>query len=138
MERRLTDSTQTWKCNLVKPGQMDLTISVYSLLLLTVLCSTASQLCQKQAARVAIDTDGSVLNSWFLAGAALLGGGLLLWLMVLSRMEVSIAYPALSLNYVLVLLAARWLFGESIQLHRWIGSLSIIAGIAIMLGASGS
>lgn len=58
------------------------------------------------------------------------------WLLVLRRLDVSIAYPLLSINYVIVMLCAKWLFGETIPTHRWVGAFAIIAGICVL--ASGT
>ncbi|MBI1244334.1 MAG: EamA family transporter [Alphaproteobacteria bacterium] len=47
------------------------------------------------------------------------------WILVLSRVEVSLAYPMLSVGYVVNALAAWWLFGENLTPSR-------IAGIAVI------
>ena len=62
-----------------------------------------------------------------------LGLGLLVWLLVLQRLEVGIAYPMLSLNFVLITLVARYLFKESIDRRHWLGVGLVIAGV-ILLG----
>ena len=64
----------------------------------------------------------------------LLGIGLLLWMLVLTQLDVSLAYPLLSINYVLVLLAARFVFAEHVPSHRWVGAFAIVAGIVLLLG----
>jgi len=48
-----------------------------------------------------------------------------IWILVLSRVEVSLAYPMLSIGYVVNALAAWWLFGEDLTPTR-------IAGIAVI------
>jgi multidrug transporter EmrE-like cation transporter len=48
-----------------------------------------------------------------------------IWILVLSRVEVSLAYPMLSIGYVVNALAAWWLFGENLTPTR-------IAGIAVI------
>ncbi len=58
--------------------------------------------------------------------------GTLFWLLVLSRMEVSKAFPFLSLGFVLVLLASRYYFHETISTARWIGVMVIIIGIVLL------
>ena len=54
------------------------------------------------------------------------------WLAVLYRMEVSKAFPYLSLGTVLVLLASRYYFHESIGAVRWTGVAAIIIGITLL------
>lgn len=58
--------------------------------------------------------------------------GTLFWLAVLSRMEVSKAFPFLSLGFVIVLLASRYHFHEMVSTTRWIGVAAIIAGIVLL------
>lgn len=70
-----------------------------------------------------------ILSPWVVLGLAIYGAGTFFWLMVLSRVELSFAYPMLSLSYVLII-ASSWLFlGESIGLLRIIGVVTIMAGV---------
>jgi multidrug transporter EmrE-like cation transporter len=54
------------------------------------------------------------------------------WILGLSRVEVSIAYPMLSLGYVLNAAAAWYLFGEAVSLTRLAGIGVIIVGVYIV------
>ena len=54
------------------------------------------------------------------------------WIVGLSRVEVSLAYPMLSLGYVVNALAAWWLFGEALGPARWAGMALILAGVFVM------
>jgi drug/metabolite transporter (DMT)-like permease len=65
-----------------------------------------------------------------------LAGGILcyavsvvVWIIGLSRVPVSIAYPMLSLGYIVNAIAAHYLFGESVTLVRWLGIGFIIIGV---------
>lgn len=66
------------------------------------------------------------------AGAVLLGLGLLVWLLVLQRLEVGVAYPMLSLNFVLITLVARFVFHESIDRRHWLGVALVIGGVVLL------
>ncbi|WP_366922052.1 EamA family transporter [Metallumcola ferriviriculae] len=55
-----------------------------------------------------------------------------LWLAVLSKTELSYAYPLVSLNYVFILLLSAWLFKEHISLFRVTGLLFILAGVTFI------
>jgi len=55
-----------------------------------------------------------------------------IWILALSRVEVSIAYPMLSVGYVLNALAAWYLFGESVTPARLLGIAVIILGVFIV------
>lgn len=67
-----------------------------------------------------------------LLGLAIYGVATVLWLYVLSRLPISIAYPLQSVAYVLALLIALFVFKESIPPNRWIGTAVLMAGIAIL------
>jgi len=54
------------------------------------------------------------------------------WIMGLSRVPVSIAYPMLSVGYVLNALAAWHLFGESLTAQKLVGIGFIIAGVFLV------
>ena len=51
------------------------------------------------------------------------------WIVGLSRVPVSVAYPMLSLGYVVNAVAAHYLLGESVTLSRWLGIGFIIVGV---------
>lgn len=51
------------------------------------------------------------------------------WIMALSRVEVSIAYPMLSVGYVVNALAAWYLFGEAVTPTRLAGIGVIVLGV---------
>ncbi|HET7633725.1 MAG TPA: SMR family transporter [Burkholderiales bacterium] len=54
------------------------------------------------------------------------------WIMALSRVQVSIAYPMLSIGYVVNAIAAWYLFGEAVTLTRLAGIGIIIVGVFIV------
>jgi len=54
------------------------------------------------------------------------------WILGLSRVEVSIAYPMLSIGYVLNAVAAWYLFGESLTAQKLVGIAFIILGVFLV------
>jgi multidrug transporter EmrE-like cation transporter len=54
------------------------------------------------------------------------------WIVGLSRVDVSIAYPMLSLGYVVNAFAAWYLFGEILSVQRLVGIGIILIGVAIL------
>ena len=54
------------------------------------------------------------------------------WILALSRVEVSIAYPLLSIGYVVNALAAWYLFGEAVTPMRLTGIGVIIVGVYLV------
>lgn len=103
----------------------------YLLVLVVSVLTCAGQLCQKQAAQIGKGNVGRVLR-WLALAACLLGVAMLLWLRVLQQLPLSIAYPMLSLNFVLITLSARWIFKEQIDRRHWVGVGFIMLGIALM------
>jgi multidrug transporter EmrE-like cation transporter len=67
-----------------------------------------------------------VLNAPIIGGLVCYAISVVVWILALSRVEVSVAYPMLSVGYVVNALAAWWLFDESLSATR-------IAGIAVIL-----
>ncbi|WP_321575618.1 EamA family transporter [Paenibacillus guangzhouensis] len=67
-----------------------------------------------------------------LLGIALYALATGLWLVVLSRLPLSLAYPLQSLAYAIGIFAAWYVFGESVPLNRWIGAAVIVLGAAII------
>ena len=65
----------------------------------------------------------------FVAGVVCYMISLLVWIMGLSRVPVSVAYPMLSLGYVINAVAAYYLFGEVVSVTRWLGIGFIILGV---------
>ncbi len=58
--------------------------------------------------------------------------GAAFWLVVLSKLDLSLAYPMLALTYVLTPLAAQFILGEQIPGLRWLGIGVIFAGVVIV------
>lgn len=54
------------------------------------------------------------------------------WILALSRVQVSIAYPMLSLGYVVTAFAAWWLMGEPVNAMRISGIAVIIVGVYLV------
>lgn len=66
------------------------------------------------------------------AGVLCYGVSLVVWIMGLSRIPVSVAYPLLSLGYVINALAAWYLFGEALTPGRVAGIGLIVLGVFII------
>ena len=67
-----------------------------------------------------------------IAGFALVFGGSLFWLAVISRVNLSLAYPLLALNYVLILIPSRFLLGETITPTRLVGALIVVVVVIVI------
>ncbi len=115
----------------------------FSLILTGVLLNAGAQLLLKAGTNAVghfeFSRDNIVPIGWQLATEPHIMGGLgfyvisvVVWIMALSRVEVSIAYPMLSIGYVVNALAAWWLFGEAVSLTRLAGIGVIIVGVYIV------
>jgi undecaprenyl phosphate-alpha-L-ara4N flippase subunit ArnF len=76
---------------------------------------------------------------WMLGiGLACYAMSMLAWIIALSRFDVSVAYPALSVSYVLVYLAAVYLpwLHETPSLLKLAGIVTIAAGVFLIAASS--
>ena len=88
------------------------------------------------AADTVLPTALKVLRQWpVLAGLGCYVVSVGVWIVGLSRVDVSVAYPMLSLGYVVNAIAARWLLGEQITLARCAGMGLILLGVLVMTRA---
>jgi undecaprenyl phosphate-alpha-L-ara4N flippase subunit ArnE len=71
-------------------------------------------------------------SAWLWLALVCLGGGMLLWLLVLQRLEVGIAYPMLALNFVFITLIGRYLFNEAVDRQHWMGVAMILLGVMLL------
>ena len=67
-----------------------------------------------------------------LGGLACYGISVVVWIMALSRVPVSMAYPMLSIGYVVNAVAAYWLLGESLPALRMAGIFVVILGVFLI------
>jgi undecaprenyl phosphate-alpha-L-ara4N flippase subunit ArnE len=72
------------------------------------------------------------LNPWVFFGFACFGFSSIFWLVVLSRMQLSLVYPMVSIAYVLVAFASLIFFRENIAFIRWLGIAVIVFGVILI------
>ena len=66
------------------------------------------------------------------AGLATFALSVLTWLLVLSKVEVSQAYPAVAFGIVITALGGYFLFGEALNSIRILGITIVIIGVAVV------
>ncbi len=71
-------------------------------------------------------------NATFYGGAFLTGGGVLTWLYVLSRADLSYATPFAGLGVVLISISSALLLHEPVGLQRLLGTLIIAVGVVLV------
>lgn len=112
-------------------------MNTYTLLSTAIVTTVASQLLFKKgmlvigdAIHVSVDgvlglIFGIARNPYLITGIALYGASFIIWLIVLSRTKLSLIYPITSLNFVLVIVASYYLFGERLS-GTQLGAIAII------------
>ena len=73
-----------------------------------------------------------VLNPYIITGFISYGVSIILWLWVLSKVDVSLAYPFQALGYIVVTILAWLIFQEDITLTRIIALMFISIGLIIL------
>lgn len=71
-------------------------------------------------------------NFYFWGGLSCYAVSVLLWLVVLSIYDVSVAYPMLSIGYIIAVVLSFFLLGEAIPLSRLAGIALICAGVVLI------
>ncbi|MFN3429583.1 MAG: EamA family transporter [Candidatus Sericytochromatia bacterium] len=71
-------------------------------------------------------------NPWLVTGLTCYGLGAVTWIIVLTRVQLSWAYPMLALNQVLILLIGWGILKEPVNPLRWGGVLLIITGVVLV------
>ena len=69
------------------------------------------------------------LEPRIMGGVTCYAVGMVVWIMALSRTDVSVAYPMLSVGFALNALLAWWLLGEGVNAQRLAGIAVIMLGV---------
>jgi len=73
-----------------------------------------------------------ITNGYILGWIAMAVISTLTWVLVVSKFELSYAYPVvMTVSFVLILVLSQWLFGETLTATRLIGVALMIAGIIV-------
>src|SRR5947208_13688329 len=120
-----------------------MTLSGFSFLMAGVLLNAVAQLLLKAGTNVlgvitltranwTSEFGRMAVEPHFIAGTACYVVSLVVWILGLSRVPVSVAYPMLSIGYVVNAIAAYYLFGEPLTSLRALGIFTIIAGVYLV------
>ncbi|PAV01896.1 4-amino-4-deoxy-L-arabinose-phospho-UDP flippase [Arsenophonus sp. ENCA] len=107
----------------------------FFLLIIVSLLTCIGQVCQKQAVvywQSDLPAKNSLAIKWLLIAIILLALGMLFWLKLLQILPLSIAYPMLSINFVIVTLIGQFIYQEKISIKHWIGVFIIMLGIVLL------
>jgi multidrug transporter EmrE-like cation transporter len=115
----------------------------FGLIITGVLLNAIAQLALKASVRQMGEIKLSMAGAWPVTQQLMLepalwlglfcyGISVIIWILALSRVDVSIAYPMLSIGYIVNALFAWLLFGEALTLERLVGIGVIIIGVYIL------
>jgi multidrug transporter EmrE-like cation transporter len=104
----------------------------FSFILVGVLLNAAAQLLLKAGTNAMPLGVRLALEPHILGGLACYVVSVVVWVVALSRVPVSIAYPMLSIGYVVNAIAARYLLGETLTPMRLAGIGIIVLGVFIV------
>jgi len=116
---------------------------IFAFILLGVFLNAGAQLLLKAGMNQIGQFEFSLANAWpigvkvmanppIITGLILYVVSVVVWLLVLSRVQVSFAYPMLSIGYVVNAVLAYYLFGEPLTSMRMLGIFIIIAGVYLV------
>jgi len=115
----------------------------FTLLLCNVNLSVLGQIVLKQGMNQVGEISGSfqqmapkliqaLMNPFVIGGIGVYGSTTLIWLVVLSRIKLSVAYPMISLGYIFSILFSWLLFKEDVPKIRVLGAFVICIGVYLV------
>jgi multidrug transporter EmrE-like cation transporter len=120
-----------------------MTLAAFAFLMTGVLLNAAAQLLLKAGTNalgvltLSRETWADTLlsmatQSHFVLGIGCYALSVVVWIFGLSRVPVSMAYPLLSVGYVVNAVAAHYLLGEAVSMSRWLGIGFIVIGVTLV------
>ncbi len=120
-----------------------MTWAAFALVLIGVLLNAVAQLALKASVNdtgiinldlqsLLTSAGGLASNLWLWLGLACYAISVVVWILALSRVDVSIAYPMLSIGYIVNAIAAWHLFDEPMNIGKVAGIGIIIVGVYIL------
>lgn len=118
-----------------------MTLRLLLLIIISVGLSAGAQVALKSGADKvrALGQTGVANELWAMAqnpliwtGLLLYGFGAMIWLFVLGRAPLSLAYPFVGLGFIMTMTAGAIFFSESLSAERICGTLLIVAGCVLV------
>lgn len=83
-------------------------------------------------------TSRMIASPWLWIGVIFFLANFFLWIALLSRVDLSVAFPMSSLTYIIIPILAITFLREKVLLARWAGIILIIIGITLTSRSAGS
>ena len=71
-------------------------------------------------------------NPWLIFGVVLQASFFVIYLLLLSRDDVSLVLPLTAIDYIVVAVFAQYMLGETVTPARWAGMGLIVAGVGLL------
>ncbi len=118
----------------------------FLLILVGVLLNTVAQLCLKKGmmiiGNVSLDVNAimvmihrAAVNIYVISGMVCYVLSFCVWLIVLSKVDVSLAYPLLSIGYIVTAIIGCYFMGEPLSIYKVIGIGTICLGTGLLFKA---
>jgi drug/metabolite transporter (DMT)-like permease len=114
----------------------------FALLLATVMCDVAGQVCFKLGVghnRIRDKRTGIagfllelIGSPWVVAGLLIYVVEFTVWFAALTLAPLSVAFPFMALSYCGVVLASRWILNEPVSMRRWLGTVAVVCGVVLV------
>ena len=115
----------------------------FALLIATVLCDVAGQVCFKLG--VGHEPDGAphaaglrgffvelAGSRWIIAGVSIYVVEFIVWFAALTMAPLSVAFPFMALSYCGVVIASRFVLHERVSARRWLATVAVAGGVALV------
>ena len=76
---------------------------------------------------------GAATNKFVIFGFLLYLVSAASWLIILSRVDLSFAYPMISIGYIVIVVLSKYMFDEPVTTMRIAGTLLVCAGVFLLL-----
>jgi drug/metabolite transporter (DMT)-like permease len=112
------------------------------MLVITVLTGTVGQFFLRNGAKQlgAVTVDNWLglvismsMNPTLLIGLLFYGGAAVLYILILTRVPLSVLGPSVALQYVFAVMMGKFLFNETIPGYRWFGLAMIACGVILVI-----
>ncbi len=122
-------------------AQVGLTASTLGVLVTSILLATTGQILLKsgmeRVGELGVSQIGTLVTQFFttwqlVVGIGAFGLSSIFWLIALSRVPLSTAYPIVSMSYVLILSFSWFILGERPSPIVWVGAALIMAGVSLI------
>lgn len=122
-----------------------MTLRLFMLIIASVSLSAIAQVALKigtstaaggRASGIGGEISSIIQSPMVIVGLGLYGFGAVLWLFVLGRVPLSLAYPFVGIGFILTMAAGAFYLHESISVPRVVGTLLIALGCVLVARSS--